>query len=103
MLVAAILVYLIMTETDIDCGIVCNPAPPPPHPLSAGGGEEGRWGDSPTKFSKMGGLTGPYFLEEGCWESGGDFFQGEEEGGGGCNFLTKNKLKSGIFNDKKSL
>ena len=22
---------------------------------------------------------------------------------GGCNFSTKNKLKSGIFNDKKSL
>ena len=28
---------------------------------------------------------------------GGDFFHG------GCNFSTKNKLKSGIFNDKKSL
>ena len=24
-----------------------------------------------------GGLTGPYLLEGGCWERGGDFFQGE--------------------------
>ena len=27
-----------------------------------------------------GGLTGPQLLEGGCWERGGDFFQG-----GGCN------------------
>ena len=25
-----------------------------------------------------GGLTGPYLLEGGCWERGGDFFQVEE-------------------------
>ena len=31
-----------------------------------------------------------------------DFFQ-EGVGGGGCNFHVKNKLKSEIFNDKKSL
>ena len=61
-------------------------------PLSAGGG-----GKPPTKFSKRGGLTGPTLLEGGCWERGGDFFQG------GCNFHIKNKLKSEIFNDKKSL
>ena len=42
-----------------------------------------------------GGLTGPQFLEGGCWERGGDFFQG------GCNFYIKDKLKSEIFNDKK--
>ena len=48
-------------------------------------------------FQKGGGLTGPQFLEGGCWERGGDFFQG------GCNFLTKDKLKSEIFNDKNSL
>ena len=30
----------------------------------------------PTKFSKMGGLTGSQFLERDCWERGGDFFQG---------------------------
>ena len=62
-------------------------------PLSAGGVEP------PTKFSKRGGrLTG--LLEGGCWERGGDFFQGE-----GCNFHThtKKKLKSEIFNDKKGL
>ena len=45
-----------------------------------------RWGD----------LTGPQLLEGGCWERGGDFFQE------GCNFHIKNKLKSEIFNDKKS-
>ena len=48
-------------------------------PLSAGGVEP------PTKFSKRGGrLTG--LLEGGCWERGGDFFQGE-----GCNFHTHTK------------
>ena len=31
----------------------------------------------------------------------GDFFQGE--GGGCCSFYIKNKLKSQIFNNKKSL
>ena len=43
--------------------------------------------EPPTKFSKDG----------GCWKREGDFFRG------GCNFVTKNKVKSGIFNDKKSL
>ena len=67
--------------------IACTPA------LSAGGVEH------PTQFSKMGGgdLTGPQFLEEGCWERGGDFFQG------GCNFYIKNELRSEIFDNKKSL
>ena len=50
-----------------------------------------------SKFSKRGGLTGSQFLEWGCWERGGDFFQG------GSSFYLKNKLKSTIFNDKKSL
>ena len=46
----------------------------------------------------MGGdLTGSNFLEEGCWEKGGDLFQGD------CSFYIKNKLKSEIFNNKKSL
>ena len=44
---------------------------------------------------------GSQFLEGegggGSWERGGDFFQG------GCSFYTKNKLKSQIFHDKKSL
>ena len=30
-----------------------------------------------------------------CWDGGGWLFKG------GCNFSTKDKLKSGIFNDKK--
>ena len=42
-------------------------------------------------------MTGSQFLEGGCWERGGDFFQE------GCSFYIKNKLKSQIFNDKKSL
>ena len=63
--------------------IVCTPS----HPLvqcvgvcvcgCRGGGVE-----PPTKFSKMGGgggfltgLPGSQFLERGCWERGGDFFQ----------------------------
>ena len=36
------------------------------------------------------------FLEKGSWEREGDFFQGE------LQFYIKNKLKSEIFNDKKS-
>ena len=41
--------------------IMCTPPP-----LSAGG-----WGgvEPPTNFSKSGVLTGPQFLEEGCWET----------------------------------
>ena len=63
-----------------------------PLPLSAGGGGV----EPPTKFSKRGGLPGHQFLEGGCWEREGDFFQG------GCN-LYINKIKSKIFNDTKSL
>ena len=51
-------------------------------------------------FQKGGGkgdLTGPLFLKGGCWERGANFFQA------GCNFLTKNELKSELFNEKKSL
>ena len=34
--------------------------------------------ESPTKFSKEeGGLIGSQFLQGGCWDRGGDFFQGE--------------------------
>ena len=61
-----------------------------PPPLSAGGVEP------PTKFSKRGGLTGPQLLQ-GVAGKGGDFFQGV------YNSHIKNKLKSEIFNDKKSL
>ena len=48
----------------------------------------------PTKFSKRVGLTGPQLLER---------VAGKKGGGGGCNLQIKNKLKSEIFNDKKSL
>ena len=48
-------------------------------------------------FKKDGGLTGPQLSDQGFWERGGYIFQG------GCNFQIKNKLKSEIFNDKKSL
>ena len=55
--------------------IACTPS------LSAGSGGI----EPPNKFSKKGGgLTGSQFLEEGCWERGGDFFQG------GCSFYKKN-------------
>ena len=49
-------------------------------------------------FQKGGGLTTPQLLDGGKRERRGDFFQG----GGGCNFQKKNKLKSETFNDKKS-
>ena len=62
-------------------------------PLSAAGVEP------PTKFLKTGrgGLDRTSVFRGGCWERGGDFFQV------GLQFLTKNKLQSGMFNDKKSL
>ena len=46
-------------------------------------------------FQKGGELDRTSVFRGGWWERGCDFFQG------GCNFLTKDKLKSGIFNDKK--
>ena len=65
----------------------------------------------PTKFSKRRGLTGPQFLEGGGGGGGGGGGEGGGGGGGGgwgergggCNCKTKRKLKSRIFNDKKSL
>ena len=66
------------------------------HPFLSAGGEV----EPPSTFSnREGDLTGPQFLEGDCWERGGDFFQGM----GGAIFQQKNKLKSGIFSDKKSL
>ena len=62
-----------------------------PPPICSG------WVEPPTKFSKrLGSLTGPQILDGGCWERGGDFFQG------GLQFSYKNKLKSEIFNDEKN-
>ena len=56
------------------------------------------WGVEPeTKFSKRGGAwLDLSFQMAGCWERGGDF-------SGGLQFSHKNKLKSDIVNDKKSL
>ena len=64
-----------------------------PPPLFGGGG----WVEPPTKCSKGGGLDRTSSFRGGCWEREANFFQG------GLQFLHKNKLKSGIFNDKKSL
>ena len=57
-------------------------------------------GKPPIKLSKRGaeaGVKGSKFLEGGCWERGAELFLG------GLHFLHKNKLKSEIFNYKKSL
>ena len=69
------------------------------HPpfLSAMG--EGGWASDQIFKKWEGGFTGSWFLEGGCWERGGWLFLGE----GGCSFYIKNKLKSEIFNKKKSL
>ena len=56
-------------------------------PFSRGGGGGGEF-EPPTRFSKRGGLTGSQFLKVGCLEREGDL---------------KNKLKSELFNNKKSL
>ena len=57
------------------------------------------WGGEVTKKNlpsfQKGGPDRISILEEGCWERGGDFFQG------GCSFYLKNKLQPEIFNDKK--
>ena len=60
-----------------------------PHPFLLGGGGERGW-TSYQRFDRRG----------GCWEKKGCLFSG---GGGRVQFLDKNKLKSGILNDKKSL
>ena len=78
--------FLTAKPTYGKASIVCTP------PLSAAGEVE-----PPTKFSKRGGLTGPQSLERGWWGKGGDFIRRV------WNFHTKDKLKSEIFNDKKSL
>ena len=61
-------------------------------PLSDGGRVE-----PPTKFSKRGGLTGPQLLEGVAGKEGVTLIRR------GLQFSHKNKLKSEIFNDKKSL
>ena len=61
--------------------------------LSAGGRREVNFLPN---FQKGGELDTTSVFIGGCWERGGDFLQG-----GGYNFSIKNKLKPGIFNDKK--
>ena len=56
-----------------------------PLPLPLHGGEGGRF-EPPTKFSKRGDLTGPYFLEGIDKKERGDLFEG---GGRGLQFLCK--------------
>ena len=55
-----------------------------------GGGGWGGGSGPPYQFSKKGALIGPPFLEGVTLP-------------GGCKFYIKNKLKSEIFNDEKSL
>ena len=63
----------------------------PPFLLGGGGA-----GEPHIKFLNEGGaLRGPQFLRWVAEKEGVPVFQGW------CNLLTKNKLKSGIFNDKK--
>ena len=65
------------------------------HPLlSAVGGEGGAWQDQ--MFKKGGPWPDLRFWRGVAGKEGVTFFRG------GCNFLTKNNLKSGMFNDKKS-
>ena len=82
------LTFTPQTNTNNNC-IVWTPSPRTPPPLSAG--EGGRGLSLLTIFQKGGRrcLTGSQFLEGGCWERGGVF--------------VINKLKSEIFNNKKSL
>ena len=63
-------------------------------PLSAGGL------NFQPNFQKGGTWKVLYFYREVAGKEGVTFFYG---GGGGCNFTQKNKLKSEIFYDKKSL
>ena len=63
-------------------------------PLSAGGGFD----PSNQIFKKGAGFDMTSTFRGGCWERGGDFFQG-----GRVAIFTKNEIKSEIFNGKKGL
>ena len=79
--------------------------PPPPSPPFRKG-EVGGLSLEPNFQKGWGGrdLTGPHLLERVVGKEGSNFFQRVVKGGGGCfNFHIKNKIKSVIFNDKKSL
>ena len=48
----------------------------------------GEGGGASYQIFKKGGLPESQFLEDDCWEKGGDFFMGSR-GGGGVQFLHK--------------
>ena len=80
-----------MNQIDlISLYIVCTPPPLPPGTRSAEGG-----GLASNQIFKNGGLARPQHLEQVAGKEGVTFFRG--------GFHIKNKLKSEIFNDKKSL
>ena len=60
-------------------------------------GRGGRAVEPPPKFSVRGGLTGSQFLEGGFMGNRVTFFRED------CSLYIKNKLKSEILNEKKSL
>ena len=68
------------------------------HTFSAEGGRGG--GLNLQQNFQKGDFIGPQLLKGGLLGIRGDFFQGWGEGG--VQFSQKNKLKSEIFNDKKS-
>ena len=72
--------------------IVCTP-----FPFCYGRGGLSFW---PNFQKGVGGFHRISIFRGGCWERGGWLFLGE---GRGCSFYIKNKLKSEIFNKKKSL
>ena len=47
---------------------------------------QGRGGGASYQIFKKGGLPESQFLENDCWEKGGDFFMGGRGGGGGAVF-----------------
>ena len=67
------------------------------HPPSISALGEGGGGLNFQPNSQKGGLGRTLTFREGCWERGDDFFHW------GNAFFTHKKLKSEIFNNKKSL
>ena len=87
-----LLTYLptyIQTDRGTERPIYRHSVHPHPTPTPFCWGEGGS--EPSTKFSKRGAWQDPNFEKVGCWKRGG------------CNFYKRNKLKSEIFNCKKSL
>ena len=66
---------------------MCTPSLPPVSVWGGGGSDSKKWG-----------LDRISVFRGGCWERGVTF-----SGGCVCSFSIKNKLKSEIFNNKKSV